>query len=83
MCKTWAKVVCTQRIGSGCNVHSHATQLWIAIAAEQLSPALSPLTPTVCTQIVHKPVDKITPVFSHLSAESTGPTTTITTYINI
>ena len=83
MCKSWAKVVCTQRIGGGFTIHSTTPALWIAHTSTELSPALSPLTPTLCTQIVHKPVGKITPVNRHFSAKSTGPTTTITTYINI
>ena len=83
MCKSWAKVVCTQRKVSGSFVHNDHAELWMNQVAAHLSPTLSPLPTTLCTQIVHKPVDKITGVMRHFSAKSTGPITTTTTYINI
>lgn len=83
MCKTWAKVVRTQRIGSGFSIHNHTPTLWTAEQPAELSPALSPLIPTACTQIVHRLDGKITPVTHYFSAKSTGPITTTTTYINI
>jgi len=83
MCKNWAKVVRTRRKDSGSDFHNGPARLWTGHTPADLSPVSSPLLPTLCTQIVHKHVDKITSVNGHFSAKSTGPITTITTYINI
>lgn len=83
MCKSWAKVVRSQRKASGLGIHTTHPQLWTNESNGHLSPTISTSQTTLCTQIVHKQVDKTTEVNRHFSAKSTAPITTTTIYINI
>lgn len=80
MCKSWAQIVRAQRIVGGYGIHRAESVLWMNKTTADLSPTMSTAVPTLCTQIVHRPVDKTTSVTRHFSATSTAPITTTTIF---
>jgi|GEM_PF-4670922 len=79
MSKNCAQIVRAQWAYSGSIIHRLYTKLWITARAPKLSPGLSTVLPAYCTQIVHRPVELVTRLKRHFSAQSTA--TTITTTI--
>lgn len=79
MCKDRAKLVRSQRIRGGIDIHRQFVRLWITQRSFVLSPTFYKALPTQRTQIVHNHVDETTSVKRHFSAKSTEPTTITTT----
>jgi hypothetical protein len=78
-----AQHVRSQRKSSESTIHNAYARLWTRHTRAHLLPLFSTRTPTLCTQIVHTPMDKTAKVTRHFSASSTAPITTTTISIHI